>query len=497
MTSVLLMGPAAPAWVAAMKALGLDCEGRPEIKFPLPGGSEERLQVFCFGSWPLSSRDLEALAASAPSSTPNLALLPAGFSWPSEVPEGLYQILVGDPRRDAEFVYRSIRQAQDVVALRRALAEAGELNAALDEAAKHREAFFEMSLDMLCIADFQGYFQQLNPAWLSLGYTLDELRAQPFLAFVHPDDVASTLEIMGQLTTSEYSTMSFENRYRCKDGSYRWLLWSSRTSHGAARTEDRLYFAVARDITQRKEREEALRTQTLALARSNADLQQFATIASHDLKEPLRMVSSYVALLEQRYKGRLDPEADRYIHFAVDGTQRMTALISDLLTFSRVSLSALAMRPVDLNVVLERVLRDLEPSVRQTQGEVVHGALPMAAGDAVQLGQVFLNLIGNALKFAREGVPPKVEISAERSGPFWKLSVRDLGIGIDADHFDRIFEIFQRLHGRTDHPGTGIGLAVVKRVVERHGGQVWAESVVGESTTFFLTLLAVEGEGTA
>ncbi len=362
---------------------------------------------------------------------------------------------------------------------------------AMTRAAQHREAFFALSLDMLCIADINGYFRQLNPAWSQLGWTFEELCSRPFLDFVHPDDVASTLEIMGKLTTSDFSTISFENRYRCKDGSYRWLLWASRTSHDAVHPEDRLYYAVAHDITERKAREEELRQQTAKLERSNADLEQFAHIASHDLQEPLRMVTSYVRLLEKRYKGHLDEQADKYIHYAVDGALRMHTLINDLLAYSRVTSQGVCLVPVDAGATLARALDDLRGVIEESGAVIEFDALPVVSADAGQLRQVFQNLVANAVKFTERGEPPRIEVRAVAE-PFApglvRITVADHGIGIEKHHFERIFEIFQRLHGRGVYPGTGIGLAVVKKIVERHGGRIWVESEVGHGTAFHFTL---------
>lgn len=365
---------------------------------------------------------------------------------------------------------------------------------AMTRAAQHREAFFALSLDMLCIADINGYFRQLNPAWSQLGWSFDELCGRPFLDFVHPDDVAATLEIMGKLTTSDFSTISFENRYRCQDGSYRWLLWAARTSHDAVHPEDRLYYAVAHDITERKAREEELRLQTEQLERSNLDLEQFAHIASHDLQEPLRMVTSYVRLLEKRYKGHLDDQADKFIHYAVDGALRMHTLINDLLAYSRVTSQGVALVPVDAGAVLQRALDDLRGVIEDSGAVVTFDALPVVAADAGQLRQVFQNLVGNAVKFSARGSAPRIDVRAmpEPGCPgLARLTVSDQGIGIEPQHFDRIFEIFQRLHGRGEYPGTGIGLAVVKKIVERHGGRIWVESEVGRGTAFHFTLQRV------
>lgn len=352
----------------------------------------------------------------------------------------------------------------------------------------HRDAFFALSLDMFCVADFQGYFKHLNPAWSSLGWSFEELQARPFLEFVHPDDVQPTLDIMVKLTTSDFATISFENRYRCKDGTYRWLLWSCRTNHGAARPEDRFYFAVARDITERKHREAELRLQSERLARSNAELEQFAHIASHDLQEPLRMVGSYVRLLEKRYHGQLDEQADKYIHFAVDGAQRMQALISDLLAFARVGAEASTPTLVEADEICRRVLEDLGATLMESAARVTADPLPPVRVDAAELRQVFLNLIGNAVKFHRAEAPPRVHVAAIVEAGHAHFTVSDNGIGIEPQNFQRIFELFQRLHGRTEYPGTGLGLAIVKKIIERHRGRIWLDSTPGEGTTFHFTL---------
>ncbi|MEQ1503669.1 MAG: ATP-binding protein [Myxococcota bacterium] len=243
-----------------------------------------------------------------------------------------------------------------------------------------------------------------------------------------------------------------------------------------------------RDVTERRQSEELLRHQASALARSNEALQQFAYVASHDLQEPLRMVSSYLQLLERRYGDQLDADAKDFIGFAVDGAKRMQALINDLLAYSRVGRTEAPHVKVDLGEVVRRVLEDLAVAVRES-GAVVHvDRLPMVVGDAPLLGQVFQNLVANALKFQRPGVPPEVWIEARRDDAGWTIAVRDAGIGLEPKYADRIFQIFQRLHTRAEYPGTGIGLAIVKRIVEEHGGVVRVESVPGAGATFSFTL---------
>jgi len=252
-----------------------------------------------------------------------------------------------------------------------------------------------------------------------------------------------------------------------------------------------VYNAVVRDVTERKRYEAELRARSEELSRSNRELEQFAYVASHDLQEPLRMVASYTQLLARRYEGKLDANADRYIHFAVDGAQRMQALINDLLALSRVGTLGKPFQPTDLNVVLGRVLQWLQPALAESGGAVTHDPLPTVLGDQGQLEQLFQNLVANALKFRRSDVAPHVHVAAaHRHGPEgneWAIGVRDNGIGFEMQFAEQIFVVFQRLHTRTEYPGTGVGLAICRKIVERHGGRIWAESQPGEGTTFHLT----------
>lgn len=259
------------------------------------------------------------------------------------------------------------------------------------------------------------------------------------------------------------------------------------------REEGDIFTAVLRDVSERRRAEEALAANARELERSNAELEQFAYVASHDLQEPLRMVTSYTQLLARRYRGKLDDDADDFIGYIVEGVERMQALISDLLAYSRVGNRVFESRPVDMKQVFDQVLGVLGESIRDAQAEVTHTSLPVVMGDATQLSQLLQNLISNALKF-RGDTPAKVHIGAEPKDGMWEISVRDNGIGIDPRFQERIFIIFQRLHSRTEYPGTGIGLSICRKIVERHGGEMSVDSTPGEGATFSFTLPAADDD---
>jgi signal transduction histidine kinase len=248
-----------------------------------------------------------------------------------------------------------------------------------------------------------------------------------------------------------------------------------------------IFAARAAAEIERQQSEIELQRQKQDLARSNDELQQFAYVASHDLQEPLRMITSYLDLLERRYKGQLDAKADMFIGYAVDGASRMQILINDLLNYSRVGRQERNFEAVDCDPIYAQVLANLQVAISTNNAIVSADPLPRVYGNSSQLTQLFQNLIGNAIKF-RSQEPPQIEINVRSIEGWWLFSVRDNGIGIENEYLDRIFVIFQRLHGKTEYPGTGIGLAVCKKIVERHGGNLWVESQPDRGSTFYFTL---------
>ena len=243
----------------------------------------------------------------------------------------------------------------------------------------------------------------------------------------------------------------------------------------------------ARMRRERRRGAEQLRLSVEELARSNAELEQFAYVVSHDLQEPLRMVASYVQLLNERYKDRLDGNAREFIAYAVDGATRMKQMIADLLAYSRVGKNGKEIVAVACEAALDRACADLRASITEAAAEIGHGPLPTLQGDFGQIVRLFQNLLGNAIKF-RGKASPRVHVSAERNGEEWVFSVRDNGIGLDQQFADRIFMVFQRLHAREDYPGTGIGLAIARKIVEHRGGRIWVESEPGKGATFRFTV---------
>ncbi len=344
------------------------------------------------------------------------------------------------------------------------------------------QRIFNLSTSLICVAGYDGYFKRVNPAVSkTLGYTEAELLSTPFIEFVHPDDRAATVTLAKMLSRGK-SMPGFENRYRCKDGFYKWLSWNYTPGAG-----DEAAYAVGYDVTDRKEAEQRLRDTMTDLERSNSELQQFAYIASHDLQEPLRMVASYTQLLADRYGGSLDEKADKYIEYAVDGANRMQRMINELLAYSRVTTQGKPFNEVNCNAVIEEILANLSLAIRDADAAVTHDDLPTIVADQGQLVQLFQNLIANAIKF-RGDQKPQVHVSAQEGQGEWVFAVEDNGIGIDRKYTERIFQMFQRLHKRSEYPGTGMGLAVCRRIVERHGGRIWVDSEPGKGSAFYCAI---------
>ena len=243
-----------------------------------------------------------------------------------------------------------------------------------------------------------------------------------------------------------------------------------------------------KEITMRKKSEEQLKITMLNLQQSNQELEQFAYVASHDLQEPLRMVSSFTQLLERRYKDKLDADANDFIHFAVDGANRMQKLINDLLDYSRITSRGKEFDSVDLTALLGQAVSNLHEQIMENGALITNGDLPALKVDESQMIRVFQNLIENAIKYKKKDELPKVHISCKEIKGFYEFAIKDNGIGIDMQFHDRVFIIFQRLHAKDEYRGTGIGLSICKRIIERHGGRIWFDSKVNEGTTFYFTL---------
>jgi len=246
------------------------------------------------------------------------------------------------------------------------------------------------------------------------------------------------------------------------------------------------------EIVGRKKAEKEIIRYSDELKRSNYELQQFAYVASHDLQEPLRMISSYLQLIERRYKSKLDQDADEFIEYAVDGAKRLQNMINGLLEYSRVETSGKSFEPVDCEKVFGDTLANLKVAIEESNAVVTHDPLPTVMADRSQILQLFQNLIGNAIKF-RSQEAPRIYVSSGRKGDDYTFSVKDNGIGIEEQYKDRIFDLFQRLHSR-GYSGTGIGLSICKRIVERHGGKIWLESTVDKGSTFYFRIPFKEGE---
>jgi PAS domain S-box-containing protein len=346
----------------------------------------------------------------------------------------------------------------------------------------------ETSPDMIFVLDLQSRVQYVNTLGASMfGTTALEATGQPAAQLFPPDMLAElTAGLKNVIETGEPFAMQSE--LVTLTGA-RWLdtKWVAlRDPQGQVNA----LMGVSRDVTEARQSAQALSQKALELQRSNSELERFAYVASHDLQEPLRMVSSYLQLLERRYKEKLDGDALEFIAYAVDGAARMKLLINDLLTYSRIGSCGKEFALTDCEKVLANVLKNLQVAIQETGAQITHTPLPAVMADGGQLEQLFQNLIGNALKFHGPHTP-EIQVGAVLLDGVWRFSIADNGVGIEPQYFDRIFIIFQRLHTREEYDGTGIGLAVSKRIVERHGGQIWIESQPGQGTTFYFSIPAI------
>jgi signal transduction histidine kinase len=349
----------------------------------------------------------------------------------------------------------------------------------VEEALRHSEAHYRLLTEavpgLVWMDDADNQNRYVNRYWGDYtGQTSAETQGHGWQAALHPYDRAAT---QARQRARQATTMAEPPQWDPQGQLCGWL-------------------GTGIDIDDRKQAELALQEQAQDLTRSNTDLQVFAYIASHDLQEPLRTVTSFVQLLQRRLHGRLDAETTEFMTYIVDGVARMQALLTALLTYTRVRTTDLAFAPTVSAALVDEVLADLRASIIEHGAVVTRDALPTVRADATQLRLVFQNLLSNALKF-RGADPPRIHLAARREAHAWVFTVQDNGIGLEAQYAERIFQAFQRLHPQSTYPGAGIGLAICKRIVERHGGRIWAESVLGHGTTFAFTLPAEHGDRAA
>ncbi len=387
-------------------------------------------------------------------------------------------------------VYRNeAGDIQGIFAAARDITERKVAEEKLLAASLYARSLLEASLDPLVTISAQGKITDVNQATENVtGCTRQELIGSDFSDyFTEPDKARAGYK---QVFTEGF-VKDYPLAIRDKSGKVTEVLYNA-SIYRDPNGEVQGVFAAARDITKRVAMENELRQTMDKLKQSNAELEQFAYVASHDLQEPLRMVASYVQLLERRYKGKLDSDADEFIGYAVDGANRMRNLIDDLLTYSRVSRLGKPFEPTDLESTLGIVLENLRASIADNCAVVTHDKLPVVTADSGQMVQIFQNLIGNSIKFHGKE-PPRVHVSVKSQGDCYQFAVSDNGIGIDPQYFDRLFRIFQRLHSKQEYPGSGIGLVICKKIVERHGGRIWIESQLGKGSTVYFTIRKSNG----
>jgi PAS domain S-box-containing protein len=345
---------------------------------------------------------------------------------------------------------------------------------------------FETAQDGILILDADtGQIVEVNPFLIEmLGFSRDQILGKKLWEIGLFKDIIANKENFEELQRKEY--VRYEDMpIETADGQ---RIAVEFLSNVYTVNNKKVIQCNIRDITVRKKLEEDLVIKAAELARSNIELQQFAYVASHDLQEPLRAISGFTELLVKRYHGKIDEKADKYLDFITEGTLRMQQMIQDLLTYSRVQTQVHEFVSIDSNTSLDQALSDLQVATKEHHAIITNDPLPTIYADQEQITKMFQNLIGNAIKFHKPGVVPNIHISAKQDENSWTFSVSDNGIGIDPQYADRIFKIFQRLHTRDEYPGTGIGLAICKRIAEQHGGTIWIESVPGSGSTLYFTI---------
>ncbi|MEG4233158.1 PAS domain S-box protein [Microcoleus sp. Pol11C3] len=365
---------------------------------------------------------------------------------------------------------------------------------ALRESEERFRAIFEQAAVGIAKTALSGQFMRVNPGFCQIvRYAESELLQQNWQTITHPDDIEADREYVRSLLSGKIQTFSLEKRLLCKDEAVRWANVTVSAMRDVKGTPQYLICAIE-DISQRKLVQELLQasldTQTRyaqELTRSNAELEQFAYVASHDLQAPLSTIAGYAQLLDKRCHNQLDTQGNKFLRNIVNSCGRMQALIDDLLEYSRVGRSEKPFDVIDCNLVFEDACANLQLAIRQNQASVTRGDLPRVRGDSFQLLQLFQNLIGNGIKY-RSSEAPIVHVGASLQGDSWVFSVQDNGIGILKEYHPRIFQIFQRLHTQKQYSGTGIGLAICQRIVDRHGGRLWVESEPNQGSTFYFSL---------
>ena len=381
-------------------------------------------------------------------------------------------------RDEAGKVIGVFAAARDITERRRA-------EEALRIANAYNRSLIEASLDPLVTIAPNGKITDVNTATeKSTGRSRAELIGTDFSDYFTDQDKAR--EGYKQVFR-EGTVMDYPLELKHRDGHITQVVYNASLYRDEA---DKVIgvFAAARDVTELYRTEESLKQKMVEVERSNAELEQFAYVASHDLQEPLRVVASYVKLLDRRYKDKLDADANDFINYAVEGSMRMQEMINDLLTYSRVGTKGKPFEPTDLESIYNRVLKNLSISISESNATVTHDLLPTVIADDLQMMQLFQNLVGNGIKFRSADRPPVINISVKKLEDKWEFSISDNGIGIEAEYFNRIFIIFNRLHTKDEYPGSGIGLAICKKIIERHGGRIWIESTPGEGSTFHFTI---------